>query len=333
MIAAPNNLPPLGLRARWLHPSPGNTSSCSSQKKPGVIHRLLDDITSPNRGFFGLKINRVVLALACTAAATVAAAGSSDFSTRFSWHDNVTNSEIATDILPALEFQFSAAGSYRIALTRNDAVLLTGRLSAETWPRYDGLDLTALGLRLVWQHKFGLGAAAPTLRAEFAGDAAAGRESGRTARAGTAALVYRQRFALLTRVELGHEWLRHDARQLAFDVTARELFARVSHQVGSAWEITLGARRRYGTTLSYSAPPRPDLVKLGKPITFVTTFDRATPWIAYYFNAHTDTLEARASRSFGRNLALVLSAEYRETSHGNSRYFNRVGSATLVRPF
>ncbi len=271
------------------------------------------------------------LALASGFTAMAAPAASSDVTTRFSWHDNVTNSEIATDILPA--FEFAAARTYRVALTRDDALLLTGRLTAEAWPRYDGLDRTALGLKLVWQHKFGLGAAAPTLRAEFSGAAAAASESGRTSRAGTAALVLRQRFAQLTRVELGHEWLRNDARQLAFDVTARQFFARASHQISSKWELTLGARRRYGTALSYSAPPRPDLVKLGKPITFVTTFDRATPWIAYYFNAHTDTLEAQASRSFGRNLALVLSAEYRETSHGTSRYFNRVGSAALVRPF
>jgi len=143
----------------------------------------------------------------------------------------------------------------------------------------------------------------------------------------------RQRFAQLTRVELGHRWLRNDANDLAFDVTARELFARVSHQVGSDWQLTLGARRRFGTALSYSAPPRPDLVKLGKPITFVTTFNRAVPWIAYYFDARTDALEFEASRLIGRKLALVLSAEYPETAHGNVIYFNRVVSVALVRPF
>lgn len=273
------------------------------------------------------------LALAWGATSPTTQAATSDFTTRIAWQDNATNTEVAADILPAFQFQLAAARTHRIALSRDDALLLTGRLTAESWPRYDGLDRTALGLQVVWQHKFGLGAAAPTLRAEFSGDAVAARESGRTSRFGTATLAYRQRFAQLTRVELGHRWLRNDANDLAFDVTARELFARVSHQVGSDWQLTLGARRRFGTALSYSAPPRPDLVKLGKPITFVTTFDRAVPWIAYYFDARTDALEFEASRLIGRKLALVLSAEYRETAHGNVIYFNRVVSVALVRPF
>ena len=64
----------------------------------------------------------------------------------------------------------------------------------------------------------------------------------------------------------------------------------------------------------------------------MTTFDRAVPWIAYYFDARTDALELEAPRPIGRKLALVLAAEYCETAHGNVPYFNRVVSAALVRP-
>ena len=274
------------------------------------------------------------LALLLAAPHAVAAPFSTPvFSAATLWHDNVTNAERSTDILPAVQTVATVAASHRHLLGRNDSLIFDAQLRAEAWPRYDGLDRTALGTALTWQHKFALGAFAPTLRAELTADLLAARERDRSGRAGTAALVYRQRFAEVMRGQLGHEWSRTDTRALAFDRTARTSFAQLARQFGDAWELSLGARQRDGTVQSYSSPPRPDLVAKGKKITFVPTFDRATPDIAYYFDARTVSFELRAVRTLGPRLALTFSAETSRTTHGNQSYLNRVFSAAIIRTF
>lgn len=273
------------------------------------------------------------LFLATAHISAASSAWSPTFSATTLWHDNVTNAERPTDILPAFQTVAEATASHRHLLGRDDSLLLGAHLRAESWPRYDGLDRTALGTALTWQHKFALGAFAPTLRAELTADLLAAREPDRSGRAATAALVYRQRFADVMRCQLGHEWSRTDTRALAFDRTAQESFAQLGRQIGDAWEFTLIARHRYGTVQSYSSPPRPDLVAKGKQLIFVTTFDRATPDITYYFDARTVSFEFRGVRTLGPGLALTLAAETRRTTHGNQSYLNRIVSTALVRTF
>lgn len=271
--------------------------------------------------------------LAAPALASARSAWSPALGTSVRWHDNITNSDRPADILPAFQTLATATASRRLLLGRDDSLILGTHLTAEAWPRYDGLDRTALGAALAWQHKFGLGPYAPTLRAELAGEAFAARERDRAGRAGTAALVYRQRFATVMRFQLAHEWARTDARALAFDRTGQETSALLSRQFGPVWEFSLAARRRHGTVLAYSAPPRPDLIAKGKPITLVPTFDRTVPMIAYYFDARTVGFELRASRSLGPHLELSLAAEHRDTTHGPESYRNRTLTAALAKTF
>ena len=249
------------------------------------------------------------------------------------WHDNVTNADRPADILPAFQTVATLAASHRHLLGRDDSLLVGAHAFADLWSRYDGLDRTALGASLTWQHKFGLGPYAPTLRAELAGDLLAARERDRSGQAGTATLVYRQRFATIMRAQFAHEWSRTDARALAFDRTGQETSAQLSRQIGDTWELAFAARRRHGTVLAYSSPPRPDLIAKGKQLTLSPTFDRATPLVAYYFDARTVAFELRATRSLGPRLALILAAETRDTTHGNASYRNRLVTAALVQSF
>ncbi len=249
------------------------------------------------------------------------------------WHDNVTNADRPADIVPTFQSVVELTASHRHLLGRNDSLLLGARAFADLWSRYDGLDRTALGASLTWQHKFGLGPYAPTLRAELAGDLLAARERDRSGQAGTATLVYRQRFATIMRAQFAHQWSRTDARALAFDRTGQETSAQLSRQIGDAWELSFAARRRHGTVLAYSSPPRPDLLAKGKPLTLSSTFDRTAPLVAYYFDARTVAFELRATRSLGPHLALILAAETRNTTHGNASYQNRQVSAALIRAF
>ncbi len=262
-----------------------------------------------------------------------ASAWSPTYSANALWHDNVTNADTPADILAAFQTVAEVTASRRHLLGRNDSLLLGARAFADTWSRYDGLDRTALGASLTWQHKLGLGPYAPTFRAELAGDRSFARERDRSASAGTATLLYRQRFATVMRFQFAHEWSRTDARALAFDRTGQETSVQLSRQVGDAWEFTFTLRRRHGTVLAYSSPPRPDLIAKGKQLTLSSTFDRATPLVAYYFDARTVACALRATRTFGSRLALVLTAEARDTTHGNASYQNRLASAALVHGF
>lgn len=255
------------------------------------------------------------------------------FSATAFWHDNVTNADHDADILSAFQTITEVTASHRHLLGRNDSLLLGARAFIDLWSRYDGLDRTALGASAAWQHKFGLGPYAPTVRAEITGDHSFARERDRSAAAGTATLLFRQRFATLMRFQFAHEWSRTDARALAFDRTGQETSAQLGRQFGDAWDLTFIIRRRHGTVLAYSSPPRPDLLAKGKQLTFSPTFDRATPFVAYYFDARTIACAVRASRTFGPRLALVLSTEIRDTTHGNESYQNRLATVALVHGF
>ncbi len=179
------------------------------------------------------------------------------FSATALWHDNVTNADRSADILSAFQTVTEASTSHRHLLGRNDSLLLGARAFADLWSRYDGLDRTALGASAAWQHKFGLGPYVPTVRAELTGDRSFARERDRSAHAGTATLLFRQRFATLMRFQFAHEWSRTDARALAFDRTGQETSVQLGRQFGDTWDLTFVLRRRHGTVLAYSSPPRP----------------------------------------------------------------------------
>ena len=83
--------------------------------------------------------------------------------------------------------------------------------------------------------------------------------------------------------------------------------------------------------VSYSRPPRPDLIAIGKPVTTVDTFGQAEPWIAYYFTATTRVAAFEASRTLGRRTLLTLRHEYRHTPHGGQGYRNQITSLSLSR--
>jgi len=102
---------------------------------------------------------------------------------------------------------------------------------------------------------------------------------------------------------------------------------------GSTTLSLTATARWHDNVLAYSSPPRPDLIAQGKPLTLSATFDRAAPLVAYYFDARTVACELHTARSLGPRLALVLTAEIRDTTHGNASYQNRLASAGLVRAF
>ncbi len=277
---------------------------------------------------------RPALLLACLpalACAALPAGWAPNITATATWNDNVTNADRATDVLSALQFRADAEVTHRLGVARNDALFFGGRLAAEAWPRFDGLDVIALGPRLAWQHKLGLGALAPAFSVELAGDAVFARESDRAGLAAGVTFALRQRLDPSTRVLLTQEWARQDARAAVFDRTGAETALELARDLGENWQVSLGARWRAGGVLSYATPPRPDLVSLAKVRVPNTTFDR--PFVAYSLDARTLTSALALTRTLEDTMALTFRCEWRQTARGPLRYVNHLVSASLVRQF
>ncbi len=254
-----------------------------------------------------------------------------NITTTMTWNSNATNAERSSDIIGALALRLDAVNSIRLALGTDDALFAGLALGVETWPRYDGLDRVALGPRLTWQHKFGLGAFAPTFGVELATDAVGTRESSRRARTGSVTLALRRRLDPSTRLALTHTFAREDARETVFDRTGAETAAEVVRDLDEHWSLTFTARWREGDVLSYATPPRADLVALARARGPNHTFDRA--YVAYSLDARSLTGGLAATRTFGEATALTFRYEWRETERGALRYVNHLVSVALARQF
>jgi len=267
-----------------------------------------------------------------TGSAVSAAALPGVFLTEAVWHDNVTNAELPADVIGALEWRTEWQAVFHRALPGGHRLSLRARLRSEIWPRFDALNLIAPGVTGTWQYKPGLGPHVPVFTFEVDGEWAAVSESARAGRGGAARLQVGQRLGTEWLLTGGFERRRFDARSHAFDLTAREWFGRVERTLGENWMIALETRWREGVVISYSHPPRPDLVAIGKPVTLVGTFEQSEPWIAYYFRAHTRSGALELQRTFGR-AAVALRYEYRETTHNGPGYLNQLTTLRCTARF
>jgi hypothetical protein len=247
------------------------------------------------------------------------------------WNSNVTNANRSPDIIGDLQLGADAAVSHRFALGAGDAVFLGAQIEGDASPRFDRLDRAALGPRLAWRHKFGLGAFASAFSLELAGDAALARESDRNGVAGSATLAWRKRLDPATRVAWSAAWTRQDAREALFARTGTETAAEIAHDFDERWTVAADVRWRDGTVLAYATPPRPDLVALARDHEPYDTFDR--PFMAYSLTAHTLGGSLALSRAVGPSTACTLRYEWRQTERGPLRYMNHLVSASLARQF
>jgi len=255
-----------------------------------------------------------------------------EFATETVWHDNVTNAEQPQDVLSALQSRAEFSIGQQLVLAGGHRLQGLARLRTELWPRFEGLNFVAPGLVGAWEFKSGLGPHRPVLGVESEVEWVLAQEPARGGWGAAGRLTLRQRVGTAWILLLGHEARRFDARGRAFNRTAQESLGRVQWGVGESWSLALEVRNRWGTVVSYSRPPRPDLVAIGKPISLVDTFEQASPWIAYYFQARTLSGAVELQRSLGR-AAIALRHEYRNTLHAGPGYQNRLTTLRFDTPF
>lgn len=263
----------------------------------------------------------------------VAAAWNWQGTTETIWHGNVTNSDRPADRLSALQWQTELAGNTSRLLTGGNLASAGLRIGLALWPKYQGLDSLTLGPTLGLNHKFGLGAQAWVVGASASGGWVSVHEADRSGLSGQLRLEVRKRWHESWQFSLGTERARYDARGHAFSNSGRDNYLRGEYQLNDVWTASLEIRQRAGIVVSYTSPPRPDLVLAGKVLTLVDTFERGSPLLAYYFPADTRSASLEFTRSLSPVAALFLRFEYRDSTHKALRYLNERSTVGLVRRF
>lgn len=254
-----------------------------------------------------------------------------NLTTTATWNSNVTNANLGSDRIAALQTQADLLASERYALGRNDAAHVGFHAAADWTPRFNGLTTAAAGVRADWQHKFGLGALAPLFLVELAADAVGAKDAARRGTSTGATLLLRKRFDDRWRATLTQEFTDHAARGAVYDRRGEQTTLELGYDHDEATRVTLAAFRRSGDVVSYATPPRPDLVAVASTRTTVDTF--GAPRVAYSVDARTVGGKASLVRALDPDSALVASYEYRETERRPLRYVNHLVSLALVHQF
>lgn len=247
------------------------------------------------------------------------------------WHDNVSNANASADRVGALQTGAVLLFSERYSIARDDSLHVSARFAGDWWERYRGLNGAAAGVRVEWQHKFGLGALAPVVSIELAADAVAANETGRRGTGKGVTLALRKRFNDLWRVALTQEFARHDARQAVFDRAGAETALEVGRDITEFTRLALRVNYRSGDVLSYGTPPRPDLVALAPNRADVETFGR--PMVAYSIGARTVGARASYISALNEQSAVILAYEWRDTERSPFHYVNHLVSLALSHQF
>jgi len=84
-----------------------------------------------------------------------------DITAGATYDSNLTHAADTPDVRRDFAATFDASAGQFFAMTGNDGVTLTANARGESYVRYRGLDLAAIGASAVYRHKFGLGWSAP----------------------------------------------------------------------------------------------------------------------------------------------------------------------------
>jgi hypothetical protein len=179
--------------------------------------------------------------------------------------------------------------------------------------------------------KTGVGAHWPVLRAGVSGGARGFAETERSQVFAALRAEVRTRLGPAGQVSVVREWNRTDARLLALDAVAREWRLQWEPAWGGDVVLRGGILWRDGDVVSYSRPPRPDLVEAGKVLTLVDTFRQGEPLLAYYFPARTRAFTLEAVWRLDARTVLRLEGLAAETRHKAVRYPNRRVTAGVER--
>jgi hypothetical protein len=247
------------------------------------------------------------------------------------WHSNATSADRSADQLDSLQLNADILAARRYPVGRDDALVLTGHLAGDWWPRYDALTRGAAGGRAEWRHQFGTDPRAPILAIEGTADFVEIRESGRRGVSTGVNASLRKRFNEFTRATLRHEVSWFDAKIGTFDSGASETSIELDRDLTPNTRLTFAARFRDGDIVTYATGFRPDLEARAPNRVELDTFDRLMT--AYRIDATTWSGRVGLVRALDDRSAVILSYEYRNTTRGPLRFPNHLLAIALVYQF
>ena len=107
-----------------------------------------------------------------------------------------------------------------------------------------------------------------------------------------------------------------------FDRFAHAFALNGSFDLTERTRLSAGYELRTGEVLSYAMPPRPDIVALANDRRTVDTF--GPPYVAYNFDALTNSLSLGVSHALAQSLSLNARYEWQYTSRAHLSYTNNV---------
>ena len=272
-----------------------------------------------------------LIALAMLMLRTAQANWRFDAETGAFYNSNLSNSDRAADVQDDWAWQTDLRAGYDYQLSRDLRLNVTGNLGGEVWDRTSEFDYLDMGAAAGLRYRFGLGRQAPWILVEdhlaykfFDADVRHGWSNNFRVRGG---------MALCDRlsIEAGYMFDSFAARDNFYDVQGHNGSARLIFDVTSSLQISLRYNYRYGDVISYSVPPRPDILMVASvKREAITSFGTDRPYTAYRLPASTHSVSVSAGYAVTKYLSVLVSYEYVATAHDPLQYENHLVEAKVA---
>jgi hypothetical protein len=253
-----------------------------------------------------------------------------DAETGVFYDSNLSNSDRAADEKDDWAWKSEVTAGSGFQLSRDLRLNLESDINGEVWDRFSGFNNIDVGGSTGLRYRFGLGRQAPWILAqdrlayEFFDENVRNGWSNNFQIQGGLAISDR------LSIETGYTLDRFAARDRFWDLGGNSGSARLTFDVTSLLQISLGYNYRYGDVISYAVPPRPDIVRIASEERSVTTFGTNPLYTAYRLQASTHSVSVSAGYAVRKYLSVFVSYEYAATSHDPLKYENHFVEAKVA---
>lgn len=254
-----------------------------------------------------------------------------DFRGEFSYNDNLSNSNRASDERDDFSFAGHASVGRFGELTDDLRLTVTADLDARTFVRYEDFDNLAISSTVALRYRFGLGAMAPFIRLEARGGYAAFRQSLQSGGRFRTGLTVGKRLTERFAVDASYFYENIGGEIRLFDRFSHALGLNASFDLTDRTRLIAGYEWRVGEVISYAIPPRPEIEAIANADRIVDTFGQ--PYVAYNLDAITNALSLGVSQALTESVSLNARYEWRDTSRSHLSYTNHVFEFSIHAAF
>ncbi|HEY3662739.1 MAG TPA: hypothetical protein VGL24_06260 [Chthoniobacterales bacterium] len=239
-----------------------------------------------------------------------------------SYEDNLSNSNRAADERDDFSFAGHASFGRFGELTDDLRLTVTADLDARAFARYDDFNSLTISSTAALRYRFGLGAMAPFVRIEASGGYAAFQQSLQSGGRFRTEITFGKRLTERFALDASYSYDEIGGEIRVFDRFSHAFALNASLDLTERTRLSAGYELRSGEVVSYAVPPRPDIVALANDRRTVNTF--GSPYVAYNFDATTNSLSLGVSQALTQSLSLDARYEWHYTTRSHLSYTNNV---------